>query len=37
MEDNDLLNIRREKIADLKSAGIDLYPNDIKPKTQHRK
>ena len=32
MEDNDLLNIRREKIADLKSAGIDLYPNDIKPK-----
>ncbi len=32
MEDNELLNIRREKIADLKSAGIDLYPNDIKPK-----
>ena len=31
MEDNELLNIRREKIADLKSAGIDLYPNDIKP------
>ena len=32
MEDNDLLNIRREKISDLKEAGIDLYPNDIKPK-----
>jgi lysyl-tRNA synthetase class 2 len=32
MEDIDLLNIRSEKIADLKSAGIDLYPNDIKPK-----
>ncbi len=31
MEDNELLNIRREKIADLKSAGIDLYPNDVKP------
>ena len=31
MEDNELLNIRREKISDLKSAGIDLYPNDIKP------
>jgi len=31
MEDNELLNIRREKIADLKTAGIDLYPNDIKP------
>jgi len=31
MEDNELLNIRREKISDLKSAGIDLYPNDIRP------
>ena len=31
MEDNELLKIRREKIADLKSAGIDLYPNNIKP------
>ena len=31
MEDNDLLNIRREKISALKAAGIDLYPNDIKP------
>jgi lysyl-tRNA synthetase class 2 len=31
MEDNDLLNIRLEKISDLKEAGIDLYPNDIKP------
>lgn len=31
MEDNELLNIRREKISDLKAAGIDLYPNDIKP------
>ena len=31
MEDNELLNIRLEKISDLKAAGIDLYPNDIKP------
>jgi lysyl-tRNA synthetase, class II len=31
MEDNDLLNIRLGKISDLKEAGIDLYPNDIKP------
>lgn len=31
MEDNELLNIRREKISDLKAAGIDLYPNDVKP------
>jgi lysyl-tRNA synthetase class 2 len=31
MEDNDLLKIRLEKISDLKNAGIDLYPNDIKP------
>lgn len=31
MEDNELLSIRREKISDLQSAGIDLYPNDIKP------
>jgi lysyl-tRNA synthetase class 2 len=31
MEDNDLLKIRLEKIADLKAAGVDLYPNDIHP------
>ncbi|MGV8058449.1 MAG: lysine--tRNA ligase [Smithellaceae bacterium] len=31
MEDNDLLKVRLEKIAALKTAGIDLYPNDIKP------
>jgi lysyl-tRNA synthetase class 2 len=31
MEDNELLNIRLEKIADLRKAGIDLYPNDIRP------
>lgn len=31
MEDNELLNIRLGKIADLKSAGIDLYPNHVKP------
>ncbi len=31
MEDNDLLNVRLEKISDLKEAGIDLYPNDINP------
>ena len=31
MEDNDLLKVRREKIAALKAAGIDLYPNDAKP------
>lgn len=31
MEDNDLLNIRLEKISELKESGIDLYPNDIKP------
>ena len=31
MEDNDLLKIRLEKISDLKDAGIDLYPNDVKP------
>jgi lysyl-tRNA synthetase, class II len=31
MEDNELLNIRREKISDLQAAGIDLYPNDVKP------
>ncbi|HUN56138.1 MAG TPA: lysine--tRNA ligase [Smithella sp.] len=31
MEDSELLNIRLEKISDLKAAGIDLYPNDIKP------
>jgi len=31
MEDNDLLKVRLEKIAALKAAGIDLYPNDIRP------
>ena len=31
MEDNELLNIRREKISELEKSGIDLYPNDIKP------
>jgi len=31
MEDNDLLKVRLEKIAALKAAGVDLYPNDIKP------
>lgn len=31
MENNDLLKIRLEKISDLKNAGIDLYPNDVKP------
>jgi lysyl-tRNA synthetase, class II len=31
MEDNDLLKVRREKIAALKAEGIDLYPNNIKP------
>lgn len=31
MEDNELLKVRLEKIAALKAAGIDLYPNDIKP------
>ncbi|MEN6622302.1 MAG: lysine--tRNA ligase, partial [Smithella sp.] len=31
MEDNDLLKIRMEKIAALKEAGINLYPNDVKP------
>ena len=31
MEDNDLLKVRLEKIAALKAAGVDLYPNDVKP------
>jgi lysyl-tRNA synthetase class 2 len=31
MEDNELLKVRLEKIAALKAAGIDLYPNNIKP------
>ena len=31
MEDSELLNVRREKISDLKAAGVDLYPNNIKP------
>ncbi len=32
MEDNELLKVRREKIATLKDAGLNLYPNDIKPR-----
>jgi len=32
MEDSDLLKIRREKIAALKAEGVDLYPNDVKPR-----
>lgn len=31
MEDNELLKVRLEKIAALKAAGVDLYPNDVKP------
>jgi len=31
MEDNELLKVRLEKIAALKAAGIDLYPNDVRP------
>ena len=31
MEDNDLLKVRLEKIAALKAAGVDLYPNDARP------
>ena len=31
MEDNDLLKVRLEKIAALKAAGVDLYPNNIQP------
>ena len=31
MEDNELLKVRLEKIAALKAAGIDLYPNNIRP------
>lgn len=31
MEDNDLLKVRLEKIAALKAAEINLYPNGIKP------
>ena len=31
MEEHDLLKVRREKIAALKEAGVNLYPNDIKP------
>ena len=31
MEDNDLLKVRLEKIAALKAAGVDLYPNNIRP------
>ena len=36
MEDNDLLKVRLEKIAALKAAGVDLYPNDIKPQNTTR-
>ncbi len=32
MEDNDLLKVRLEKIAALKAAGVDLYPNDVAPR-----
>ncbi|MCX5707019.1 MAG: OB-fold nucleic acid binding domain-containing protein [Candidatus Omnitrophica bacterium] len=32
MEDNDLLKIRLGKIAALKAAGVDLYPNNVRPK-----
>ncbi|MGB4220412.1 MAG: amino acid--tRNA ligase-related protein, partial [Smithellaceae bacterium] len=31
MEDSDLLRARFEKITALKAAGVNLYPNDIKP------
>ena len=31
MEDNELLKVRLEKIAALKVAGVNLYPNHIKP------
>ncbi|HOW57774.1 MAG TPA: lysine--tRNA ligase [Smithellaceae bacterium] len=31
MEEHDLLKVRREKIAALQEAGVNLYPNDIKP------
>ncbi len=31
MEDNDLLKVRLEKISALKAAGVDLYPNNIRP------
>ena len=31
MEESDLLKIRLEKIAALKAAGVDLYPNNIIP------
>jgi len=31
MEDNELIRIRLEKIAALKAAGVELYPNDVKP------
>jgi lysyl-tRNA synthetase, class II len=31
MEDNDLLKVRLEKIAALKAAGVDLYPNNVRP------
>lgn len=32
MEYNDLLKVRLEKIAALKAAGVNLYPNDVKPR-----
>jgi lysyl-tRNA synthetase class 2 len=31
MEESDLLKVRLEKIAALKAAGVDLYPNNIRP------
>jgi lysyl-tRNA synthetase class 2 len=31
MEDNDLLKVRLGKIAALKAAGVDLYPNNVRP------
>lgn len=31
MEDNELLKVRLDKIAALRAAGVNLYPNDIKP------
>ena len=31
MEDNELLKVRLEKIAALKAAGVDLYPNNVRP------
>ncbi len=30
MEESELLKIRKEKIAALRAAGVDLYPNDVR-------